>query len=362
MASELLASLEVAPLQQIGSPVYAKFTLSNQTGTDYRVLLWSTPLEGVLYGPSILVSYNGQPIPFDGPLVLRGEPGPADYVVVPAGGSVSATVDLSAFYAFNQAGAYEVRLDTHLQDYYPIGDKSPAARQRSDHKTLLLTSPVHTLQLAAGTPRLTIGAQQRVKEAMEAPLRFPAIPHKEMTDYVIRLSYIGGTSDQRQEIFNAWVVDSALMLNASRRPIDAHFITWFGTGEPDHFTYVMDNYRNIYHSMGADQYTINLSGGEHCRDNVIAYTFKGARIIYLCNLYWSQPTSGMDSKWATLVHEITHDVAMTDDYTYGQANCQSLAANDHEKAIKNASNYMYFSMGSPRIIAKLPWLSLLLDT
>lgn len=344
MANGLSAALEIAPVQRLGDPIHAKFILSNQSDTDYNVLTWLTPLEKQLFSPSITVSYNGQPKSFDGRVVLRREPGPADYIVVPARGSVSATVDLSEVYAFNQAGTYEVRLATYLQDHYPIDSTSPAAHPQLARKAMLLTSPVHPLQLTAGTPRPTLGAQQRVKEAMKEPRRVPGVTPEGKQNYVLRLSFIGATSDQQNQVFGAWVYASAIVWGPCNRPVDdPRFITWFGAYDPDRFAYVKNNYCNIYYSMGADEYTINCTGAG-CEANYVAYTYPGSRTIWLCDAYWTYPTSGMDSQWGTLIHELTHNVLMTADHVYFQQPCMDLAANDPDAAITNASNYMYFAM------------------
>ena len=93
--------------------------------------------------------------------------------------------------------------------------------------------------------------------------------------------------------------------------------------------------------------------------------------IYLCGAFWNAPMTGTDSKVSitsyrlmcaldtssflsrlqggTLVHEASHFTKNggTQDYVYGQHNCQSLAQNDPDKAVHNADCYEYFAENNP---------------
>jgi hypothetical protein len=70
--------------------------------------------------------------------------------------------------------------------------------------------------------------------------------------------------------------------------------------------------------------------------------------VYLGLRFFKAPGStGYDSKLGTLIHEMTHfwitgntNSAFQD--IYNKADCLRLAANDSEKALKNAQNYEYF--------------------
>jgi peptidyl-Lys metalloendopeptidase len=71
--------------------------------------------------------------------------------------------------------------------------------------------------------------------------------------------------------------------------------------------------------------------------------------IYVCNAFWSAPTTGTDSKAGTLVHEMSHFnvVAATDDWAYGQSACKSLATSNPSKALDNADSHEYFAENTP---------------
>jgi hypothetical protein len=111
---DLEAVLQVPTTLPDGDFVELEFTLINHSETGVYVLKWYTPLEGVM-GEIFRVGRDGQPIPYEGPLVMRGDPTPDGYVFLDAGASVSATVDLAAAgetgipaYDFSEPGAYTI--------------------------------------------------------------------------------------------------------------------------------------------------------------------------------------------------------------------------------------------------------------
>jgi hypothetical protein len=112
--TDLEAVLQVPTTLPDGDSVELEFTLINHSETGVYVLKWYTPLEGVA-GEIFRVERDGQPIPYEGPLVMRGDPTPDAYVFLDAGASVSATVDLAAagetgipVYDFSEPGAYAI--------------------------------------------------------------------------------------------------------------------------------------------------------------------------------------------------------------------------------------------------------------
>ena len=111
---DLEAVLEAPASLPQGEPVEVRFTLTNRSETSLYVLRWYTPLEG-LYGDIFRVERDGEPVPYNGPLVMRGDPTGDDYVYLDPGESVSATVDLTAVgendvpaYDFSKPGRYTI--------------------------------------------------------------------------------------------------------------------------------------------------------------------------------------------------------------------------------------------------------------
>ncbi len=105
--ADLEAVIQVPTTLPDGDSVELEFTLINRSETGLYVLKWYTPLEG--FGGEIFrIERDGQPIPYEGPLAMRGDPTPDDYVFLDAGASVSAAVDLAAAYDFSQPGEYTI--------------------------------------------------------------------------------------------------------------------------------------------------------------------------------------------------------------------------------------------------------------
>ncbi len=105
--TQLEAILEVPATLPGGEAVNLRFTLVNNTDSELYVLKWFTPLEG-LGGEIFRIERDGEAIPYEGPLALRGDPTPDAYVLLGPGESVSAEVDLATAYDFSKAGEYTI--------------------------------------------------------------------------------------------------------------------------------------------------------------------------------------------------------------------------------------------------------------
>lgn len=75
----------------------------------------------------------------------------------------------------------------------------------------------------------------------------------------------------------------------------------------------------------------------------------------LCPHFWKVPDNGPDSKTETLVHESTHFLknavlgSVSEDYWYGTEDCEDMAWEDPNKAIRNAANLAYFAINDPKL-------------
>lgn len=129
-----------------GSPTSLRFSLANRTAAPLWVLRWNTPLEG-WKGTILTVTANGTEIPYQGPMLKRGDPSREDYVEIPAGESASATVDLSQVYEVSQPGRYEVTVTGGLHDVAKDGAAVPRPRDR--HEVMELRCEGVTLDIKA---------------------------------------------------------------------------------------------------------------------------------------------------------------------------------------------------------------------
>ena len=82
--------------------------------------------------------------------------------------------------------------------------------------------------------------------------------------------------------------------------------------------------------------------GSDCEEGDYAYTYVGSDTIYLCDEYIIAQAYGYNSKFGTIVHELTHAVVGTKDLAYGINDCLKLAQTNPNSAVMNADNYEYF--------------------
>ncbi len=164
MSDPFTCTIEMMPAYPLGEDVTLRFTMKIQTSEDRRILRWNTLLAGI--GNWLRLTHEGTIVPYDGPLVSRGDPSPDEYATLLAGASVSESVELSTAYDLSELGDYEAPVETLIQDQYATTAFPALARPFSSHQSCRLTSnTVHFRIIPGGTPRLTLGQQQRLKEA-----------------------------------------------------------------------------------------------------------------------------------------------------------------------------------------------------
>ena len=95
--------------------VILRVTYHNGTAEDLYLLRWQTSLYGI-EGNVFDVRLDGQTVEYTGRLYKRGFPQAEDYVRIPAGGSVSADVELSSAYDMSRTGEYAIRYRASVQN------------------------------------------------------------------------------------------------------------------------------------------------------------------------------------------------------------------------------------------------------
>lgn len=134
------------------------------------MLKWNTPLEGMESNFLIVSRDGGSRLSYDGIMFKRGNPTAPNFVLVQAGETVSATVDVSAGYDITVVGKYTIQMDTSIQYYRAGGDINELDMQD-------LSSPPVTFEVESGAAaRLTEGEQARQKEQPHCE-PIPQSPH-----------------------------------------------------------------------------------------------------------------------------------------------------------------------------------------
>lgn len=310
-------------------------TLANRGAADVYLVRWQTPLAG-LDADLFEVTRDGEPVEYTGRLVKFARPTAEDYVRIPAGGALSARVDLAAAYDFTKRGEYSVRYRVDLQD--ALRDATPAK--------------VGTLvELASNRAIMAVERDDRDIDFLRG---LQPIPGK-----------AGGTSfsgcaSGEQSALNTARGNATTYSSGAKTYLSGHsastagprYTTWFGSPTTSLYSTVSDHFTT---ELAAFQNAAIVFDCGTCRsdpnyNSYYAYVYSTQPYkIYLCGAFWSAGATGTDSKAGTLVHEMSHFnvVAGTNDNAYGQTACKKLAQKNPRKAVDNADSHEYFAENTP---------------
>lgn len=295
--------------------------VTNQSRQSLQILRWLTPFDGVKED-LFAVTLDGKPVEYIGAHYKRPAPTEKDYLTLKPGETFEATVDLAGYYDLTQTGFYQVS--------YHVEAANVFSRQTG---------------LLDQSEELKSSVAQAYIEAHEA-LRFDDAPDAVSGS----TSFTGCTTSRQSSLVTArnnastYAANSFNYLNAGTA--GARYTTWFGTYNSSRYSTVRSHFSNIRSAMDTASVRFNCT----CTDSAYAYVYPTQPYqIYLCNAFWSAPSTGTDSKAGTLVHEMSHFnvVAGTDDWAYGQSAAKSLARSNTTKAIDNADSHEYFAENTP---------------
>jgi hypothetical protein len=118
-----------------GGPVALRFRLVNRTDGPLWVLRWNSPVEG-WRGTIFTVTFQGTVLPYQGPLVKRGDPGREEYVEITPQDSLNVSLDLAEAYDVKRPGLYQVRVTGNLFDVTKDAAAVPRPRDRQQPMSL----------------------------------------------------------------------------------------------------------------------------------------------------------------------------------------------------------------------------------
>lgn len=124
-----------------------RFELANRSQAPLRVLQWNTPLEG-WKGTILTVTREGEELPYQGPMLKRGDPGREEYAEIAAGGRIEATVDLAEVYDVSRPGSYRVEVTGDLLDV----TSEAVPRPRDRHQSMPLRCEPATFRVPGAGP------------------------------------------------------------------------------------------------------------------------------------------------------------------------------------------------------------------
>ncbi|GGC15760.1 M35 family metallo-endopeptidase [Pseudoduganella buxea] len=326
-ASGVVASISLDK-QSLGpsDDVVVKVTLTNTSSVPQRLLKWQTPF-GPIEESLFDVTRDGVPVAYEGKHVKRHAPSAKDYFVIQPGKSHTATVELSSIYDLTTSGDYAIRFVTKAPDI--LEKTKSAAKSAPADSDDLLTSEAVQVWIEGSN-------QKRVAPAPEGEgLTFSSCSASQQTSITSAMSAAKTMAN-----------GSVNYLNAGTR--GTRYTKWFGTYDAGRYSTVKSHFANIKNALDTKPINVDCS----CKESYFAYVYPTQPYkIYVCNAFWSAPTSGTDSKGGTLVHELSHFniVAGTDDWAYGQSAAASLATSNPTRAVDNADSHEYFGENTPAL-------------
>ena len=306
------------------------FTITNTHRRELYLLKRNTPFEGLLTD-FVTIARDGKKIRYDSKVLKRGAHSKDEFIRLMAGERRSVDVDLTSAYHIHTAAEYRVSLNTTVI-FSVDGDTSPA-KLRSQQ----LKSPVKIINAYKHKePKMTLGQQQRNNEhyfdsgaSSDHPITPVVVEDRYIRKYMVIKAY--NKAFERVKDAPQWI-DAQPSL----------YRKYFGSAAKDS---VKEFYQQIKNAMSTRRYTFKYHSGPidgESSDNVYAFTHYRSTTIYLCHLYLTAEDEGYDTKYGTIVHELTHAVDDTDDVDYGEKDAENLAKHDPSQAANNADNYEYF--------------------
>lgn len=312
-----------------------EFSLVNQSSAPVHVLRWQTPVDGVT-ADLFVVTRDGKPVSYTGPLYKRVAPRESDFIELDPGESLSAQVELSMYYDMRAGGQFQVSYDRSASEVV----QEAMLAQRGGVAAGIVgfdMSRASTAVYADSTP------DALDMESEEG--RAPVIPLAATNSFV-------SCSNTRQSQLATARNSSISYASNSKNYLTAgntgsRYTWWFGTYNSSRYSTVRSHFNNIYSALSSQPFTFNCS----CTDSgTYAYVYPTQPYkVYLCGAFWSAPNTGTDSRAGTLVHETSHFnvVAGTGDNAYGQTAAHNLAVSNPSKAVSNADNHEYFAENTP---------------
>ena len=300
------------------SGVACSFEFTNNANEDLYLLKRNTPLEG-LYSQYVSVSLDGHPLEYKGIYIHRLPPTKDEFVLLKAGESISATVQITDAFSIDTNGLYTVQYSRPLQ-YLSVNEMS-----------------------AMSIDQLR---ESFVRESVYIHLEDTSLllkPKKEVVkvDYTVHLESCGSASFSNGDRDNTQTLKAHKKLCGGIRTAragvanNAIYIRWFGTYTSKRGKKVKNVYKKIKNGIRKKTCTY-YNNGPLCKSNYYAYTYKGTQTVYLCDVYYGDPVSCSttgESKEGTLFHEWAH--------AYGRTNCKNLAKSNPSDAVTNADTYLY---------------------
>lgn len=345
----------------LGNPIEVTITVKNKTRFPYYLLKQSLGMDELDHD-CFQVICKDEEVEYDGFLVKQGEGEKLekleDYILLNAGESTSVQICLAKNYAIDKAGYYKIRFNRQIQ-FRRAGKRGVASAplyEEADCKEKGFTLLDLNREMC-----VTIGQMERGMSAYRMErMEMQNAPVGYYTEPLIQFDNERGYSEEFKEkltqatrkahyILADYLYHSRKELISEDQTVrnkNLHYRMVFGEYDADRYQTVQEVYDKVEEVMRREQLTYIYKERDRY---TYGYTTKGSRTIYLCQAYERAALTGEDSKMGTLLHELTHAVAYTDDVgcddgkkCYGRERCRSMADAHPDRAVKNADSYEFF--------------------
>jgi peptidyl-Lys metalloendopeptidase len=307
--------------------VLLSVTIQNKGETPVQLLKWHTPVDGV-QEPMFTVMRDGVAVKYIDRLYKRLPPTSADYITLQPGESLIREVDLAGSYDFSVTGNYSIRFDTASWNLFTEDPTyRPEMMDRLSSNEVIIN--------VVGRP-VPIRKPILVTEVVTGSTTFNQCSTTKQTSLVSARAQASIYSNQANDYLQTGIQGS----------LDR---TWFGIYNSTRYATARNHFSAIKNAMDTASVLFDCT----CTSNYYAYVYPNEPYdIYLCNVFWSAPLTGTDSKAGTLIHEMSHFyvVASTSDYVYGQTGAMQLAITNPSQAVMNADNHEYFAEDSAPVL------------
>lgn len=320
-------STEIEPVQPFlksTQNVDVVFSMTNTSDRPVSVLRWNTPFDGI-EGNLFEVARNGELVPYLGIEYKRGVPQRSDFMILSPGETVSALVELSGSYEMSYGGEYVVRFRNVSHHHSPMKGMGAEHLDLTSNRAVIWIdgeeAPILNNPYPVAAPTKAKPVRESCDNSQKAIIADAMAEAQNIAG--IAASYLGSTNSSSQR-----------------------YAEWFGAYSSGRWSTVRSNFDAIDDALNNAPVEFDCK----CKQRYYAYVYPAEPYkIYLCKAFWSAPLTGTDSKAGTIVHEISHFnvVAGTDDVTYGQSSCRSLADSNPNDAIRNADSHEYFAENTP---------------
>ena len=319
------------------SVVACTFEFTNAAKGDYYILKRDTPLEG-LHSPFVTVYHEGYEIKYQGIVAIRLPPKKGDFLLLKAGQSVSATVQITDAFTFSSDGLYNIRY------VKPLKFLTKHEIEMQDHGSYI-----------EKISQAQVSVSRYVSLEDTHLLTVPSIPSASKPDRTVQIEtcckahFIGGTKAQRDTIQEVHYKlcsgyhDAKLRLGQNKESEK-----WFGRYHSNRDIIVRDALRKCEIGIGFHKQTYDFLDPKGDCAGTISYNFINdvSNTVYICSEFDQLPSycssTGEQSKEEILANAWSQVFAGLDVYKTSINECKDLAKNNQILALQNSVNYALF--------------------